>query len=79
MLFICEVVVWMLFTNCNFKFSVSTNFIVISACSNLSTKFRKSISRSRVEDGCDALFFFAIFRSCGVRVIIKTSVIFVFS
>ena len=77
MLFICEVVVPMLFTYSNFKFSVSYNFIVISACSNFSTSFRKSISGSRIEDGCDALFFIAIFRSCGVRVIINTSVMFV--
>ena len=63
MLFIKEVVVWMLFTYCNFKFSVFiSNFIKISACSSLSTSFRKSISGSRIEDGCDALFllFFLI-------------------
>ena len=63
---------------CNFNFSVSSIFIVISACSNLSTSFWKSISGSRIEDICDALFFIAFFLSCGVRVIIKTSVIFVF-
>ena len=73
----CEVVVRILFTYCNFKFSVFS--IVISACSSLSTSFRKSISGSRIGDGCFALFFRAIFRSCGVRVIIKSSVIFVFS
>ena len=43
MLFNCEVVVWMLFTYCNFKFSVSSHFIVISTSSSLSTSFRKSI------------------------------------
>ena len=35
-LFMCEVVV------CNYKFSVSSNSIVISACSSLSTTFLKS-------------------------------------
>ena len=68
----------MLFTYCNFNFSVSSNFIVISACSSLSTSLLKSISRSQNEDGCDALFFIAIFRNRGVRVIIESSVIFVF-
>ena len=47
----------MLFTFCSFRFSVSSNFIVISACSSLSTNFRKFISGSRIEDGCDALFY----------------------
>ena len=56
-LFMCEVVVWMLLTYCSFKFSVSSNFIVISACSSLSTSFIKSKSGSRIEEGCDALFF----------------------
>ena len=60
-LFMCEVVVWIIFTYCNFKFSVSSNFIVISACSSLSTSFLKSKSGSRIEEGCDALFFIAIF------------------
>ena len=60
-LFICEVVVWMLFTYCNFRFSVSSNFIVISACSNLSTSFPNSKFGSRIEEGCDDLFFIAIF------------------
>ena len=64
---------------CNFIFSVSSTFIVISACSSLSTSFRKSISGSRIEDGCDGLFFIAIFRHCGARSTIKISVIFVFS
>ena len=53
----------MLLTYCNFRFSVSSNFLVISACSSLSTSFLKSKSKSRVEEGCDALFlllFFAI-------------------
>ena len=53
----------MLFTNCNFKFSVSSNFIVISTSSSLSTSFLKSISGSRIKDGCDALFFIAILRN----------------
>ena len=51
---------------------------MISACSSLSTSFRKSMSGSRIEDGCDALFLIAFFRSCGVKNIIKTSVFFVF-
>ena len=51
---------------------------MISACSNLSTSFRKSKSGSRIEEGWDALFFIAIFLNCGVKVIIKISVIFVF-
>ena len=51
---------------------------MISACSSLSTSFLKSISGSRIEDGCDALFLIAIFRICGVSVIIKISAIFVF-
>ena len=53
----------MLFTYYNFKFSVSSNFIVILVCSSLSTSFLKSISGSRSKDGCDALFFIAIFRN----------------
>ena len=61
MLFICEVVVWMLFTYCNFRFSVSSNFIVTSACSRLSTSFLKSKSVSWIEEGCDALFCIARF------------------
>ena len=65
-------------TYCNFRFSVSSSFIVISACSSLSTSFRKSKSGSRIEEGWDALFFIAIFLNCGVKVIIKISVIFVF-
>ena len=51
---------------------------MISACSSLSTSFLKSKSGSRIEEGCDALFFIAIFLNCGVKVIIKISVIFVF-
>ena len=64
-------------TYCNFRFSVSSSFIVISACS-CSTCFRKSKSGSRIEEGWDALFFIAIFLNCGVKVIIRISVIFVF-
>ena len=55
-LFICEAVVWMLFTYYNLKFSVTSNFRVISACSSLSTSFLKSKSGSRIEEACDALF-----------------------
>ena len=51
----------MLFTFCSVKFSVSYNFTVNSACSSLSTNFLKAISGFRIEDGCDALFFIAIF------------------
>ena len=51
LLFICEVVVWILLTYCSFRFSVSSNFIVISACSILSTSFLKSKSGSRIEEG----------------------------
>ena len=54
-----------------------SNFTVISACSSLSTSFRKPMSGSRIDDRCDALFFFAILRSCGIRVIIRTSIILV--
>ena len=53
----------MLLTYCSFRFSVSSNFLVISACSSLSTSFLKFKSGSRDEDGCDSLFlliFFAI-------------------
>ena len=53
----------MLFTYCSFNFSVSFIFVVISACSNLSTSFLKSNSGSRIEEGYDALFFIAIFRN----------------
>ena len=60
-LFFSEVVVWIMITFCSFRFSVSSNFIVISACSRLSTSFLKSKSGSRIEGGCDALFFIAIF------------------
>ena len=51
---------------------------MISVCSSLSTSFLKSKSGSRIEEGCDALFLIAIFLNWGVRVIIKTSVNFVF-
>ena len=57
-LLIPEVVAWMLVTYCGFKFSVSSNFILISACSKLYTSFRKSMPGSRTDDGCDALFLF---------------------
>ena len=60
-LFICEVVVCRLLTYCNFGFSVFSNFIVISACSSLSTSFLKSKSGSRIEEGCDALFLLLFF------------------
>ena len=60
------------------KFSVSSSFIVFSACSSISTSFRKSIAGYQIKDGCYALFSIAIFPNCGVSVIIKISVIFVF-
>ena len=51
----------MLLTCCSFRFFVSSNFMVISACSSLSTSFLKSKSGSRIDEGCDALFFFLLF------------------
>ena len=60
----------MLFTYCNSEFSVSSSFIVIFASSSLSTYFLKSILGSRIDDGCDALFFIAFFRIGCVRVIV---------
>ena len=51
---------------------------MISACSSLSTSFLKSNFGSRIEEGCDALFLIAIFLNWGVRVISKSSFIFVF-
>ena len=55
------------FTHCSFNFSVFSSW---------PTSFRKFISDSRIDDGCDALFFIAILRIFGIRVIIKISVIF---
>ena len=55
-LLIFVVIVSIRLTYCNFRFSVSSSFIVISACSSLSTSFRKSKSGSRIEEGWDALF-----------------------
>ena len=51
----------MLFTYCSFNFSVYFNFVVISACSSLSTSFLKSNSGSRIEEGYDALFLLLFF------------------
>ena len=78
MLFICVVFVSIRLTYCSFRFSVSSSFIVIAACSSLSSNFLKSKSGSRIEEGWDALFFIAVFCNWCVRVIIKISVIFVF-
>ena len=39
---------------------------MISACSSLSTGFRKSMLGSRIDDGCDALFFLQILLNYGV-------------
>ena len=50
-LFICVVFVSIRLTYCSFRFSVSSSFIVIYACSNLSTYFLKSKSGSRIEEG----------------------------
>ena len=61
MLFVYVVFVYILLTHCSLKFYVSSSFIVISACSSLSTSFLKSKSGSRIEEGCDALFLIAIF------------------
>ena len=47
MLFICDTVVRILFTN----------FFVTSACSSLSTSLPKSITGSGIDNGCDDLFF----------------------
>ena len=57
MLLIFVVFVSIRLTYCNFRFSVFSSLIVISACSSLSTSFRKSKSGSRIEEGWDALFF----------------------
>ena len=64
--------VWILFTYCYFKFSVSSNFIVISACSSLLSSFLKSISGSRIGEGCDALFLLLFF----VIEVLVSSIIF---
>ena len=66
MLFICVVFVSILLTYCSLRSSVSSSYIVISACFNLSTSFLKSKSGSRIDEGCDALFFIAIFLNWGV-------------
>ena len=49
------------FFYCCFKFSVSSNFVMISACSSLYNSFLKSKSGSRIEEGCDALFVLLFF------------------
>ena len=59
MLFICDTVVRILFTN----------FFVTSACSSLSTSLSKSITGSGIDNGCDDLFF-VVFLNYGVKVII---------
>ena len=46
---------------CNFRFSVSSSFIVISACSSLSTSFLNLNRALELRRGWDALFFIAIF------------------
>ena len=74
---ICEVVVWILLRYFNFKFSVSPNFILISACSNCLLVFETLYQVLELEMYV-MLFFIAIFCSCDARVIIKNSVIFVF-
>ena len=53
----CENALWTMFTNYNLKFSVSSNFLMISTDSNFSISFRKSMSDSRIDGWCDALFF----------------------
>ena len=70
-LFICVVFVSILLTYFSLRFSVSSSFIVISACSSLSTSFLNPKSDSRIEEGCDAVFLIAIFLNWSVRVIIK--------
>ena len=59
------------------NFSVSSNSIVTSACSSLSTSFLKSISGFWIDDGMLS-FLLPILPNCCVRVIIKILVIFVF-
>ena len=49
-------IVCMVGTYCNFRFSVSSSFIVFSAFSNLSSSLRKDISYSRTDEVSDALF-----------------------
>ena len=61
---------------CKFNSFVSSNFILISAYTNLSTSFLKSILGSRIGEGCADLYFIAVFRNCCVKIIIKISVIF---
>ena len=61
MVVMCVVFVWNQLKYCSLRFSVSSSFIVISACSSLSTSFLKTKSGSRNEEGCDALFLIAIF------------------
>ena len=56
MLFTCVVFVSILLMFCSLIFSVSSSFIVISACSILSTSFLKSKSGSQIDEGCDAIF-----------------------
>ena len=51
----------MLLTYRSLIFSVSSSFIVTSACSSPSTSFLKSKPVSRFEDGCEALFFLLFF------------------
>ena len=63
---------------CSFRFSVSSSFLDFSACSNLSTNLQKSISGFQVDVECDAFFFIAHFVNFVTKVLLKTSVIFVF-
>ena len=51
MLFICIVFVSIRLTFCSFRFSVFSSFIMISACSSLSTNFLKFKSGSQIEEG----------------------------
>ena len=73
----CDVSVRIFLTFCNFKYYVFSSFIVIYACSSLSTSSRKSMSGSRNDDRCDILNFFAIYLTCSVKVIVRFSVVFV--
>ena len=57
MLLICVVIVSILLTYCRLRFSISSSFFVISACSSLSTSFLKT--GSQIEEGCDALCEYA--------------------
>ena len=61
----------------NIQFFVSSIFIIIPACSSLSTKKRNSIYDSRNDVGSDVFFSTSVFLNRDVKVIIRMSVNFV--